>query len=92
MEGKDGGSPAPNLPWSVAVPSVAILICYIGDFSFSFFFVDCRVEKYRPKNLEDLISHKEIISTSELDFLILMMFHISDPLRGQGSWHFELHI
>ena len=37
MEGKDGGSPAPNLPWSVAVPSVAILIYYIGDFSFSFF-------------------------------------------------------
>ena len=25
----------------------------------------CRVEKYRPKQLDDLISHKDIISTSE---------------------------
>ena len=32
MEVKDGGAPAPNLPWSVAVPSVAngatlVIVC-----------------------------------------------------------------
>ena len=27
--------------------------------------VSCRVEKYRPKHLDDLISHKDIIGTSE---------------------------
>jgi hypothetical protein len=35
------------------------------------------VEKYRPRNLDDLISHKEIITTSER--LIINM--ISYPLK-----------
>ena len=40
------------------------------------------MEKYRPKNLEDLISHKDIISTSEF------MNHVNHALHmysGTGT-------
>lgn len=56
MEGKEGKT-VQSLPWLV----VAFSFCV--NFHYTWFIF--RVEKYRPKSLEDLISHKEIISTSE---------------------------
>ena len=49
-----------------------VIKCMIGDqniwiFKNPFVFV-FRVEKYRPKTLDDLISHKDIISTSKFNF------------------------
>lgn len=35
------------------------------------------IEKYRPKSLDDVAAHKEIIDTSEQSFLLLSWLHLS---------------
>lgn len=52
----------------VAFTGKSILFCsehkrFMSKLTFTFFLT--RIEKYRPKTLDDLVSHKDIISTSK---------------------------
>ena len=68
MEGTES-KPSPSLPWWVSsccsqdAPSYCTRVGRY--FSAMYVLFGFRVEKYRPKSLDDLISHKEVISTSE---------------------------
>lgn len=48
------------------LPETFILQDHVDDVDLCLF--SSRVEKYRPQKLDDLISHKDILSTSKLKF------------------------
>ena len=59
---------------SVILRKTFSLFIYTSFIQSSQFFCLFRVEKYRPKTLNDLISHKDIISTSKFVICFLMLF------------------
>ena len=44
-------------------------VCVCVQYNFTLLCFTHRVEKYRPKSLDDLISHKDILTTSKCKHL-----------------------
>jgi hypothetical protein len=64
--------------WSLYIASVHNCMLHgtiFNDFN-AFVFECCRVEKYRPRELKNLISHEDIINTSKFYFNSLMCHRI----------------